>query len=161
MKKGNYEHPCNRWRRPPDPYGLSQLLAEQLCQSAHRRCGLQAVALRFCWVWQPDTFLHRARILAQDGEMNVKRHFGYVDGRDVAATCCLAVEAEGLGYEALFIAADDTYAEAPTLELIRRPYRNVPCVSDVYLTDPYRSPFNNHRAKKVLGWQPQFGWRQG
>jgi len=120
---------------------------------------VQAVALRFCWVWQPETYPHRERILAQDGELNVKRHFGYVDVRDVAAACRLAAEAEGLGYEALFITADDTYAEEPTLELIRRHYRRVPRVSDIYLADPYRGLFDNNRAKKVLGWQPRYHWR--
>lgn len=146
-------------QRPQDPYGLSKLLDEQLCQAAHRRYGLQTVALRFCWVWSPETYPHRERILAQDGELNIKRHFGYVDVRDVAAACRLAAEAEDLGYEALFITADDTYAGEPTLELIRRHYRRVPCVSDIYLTDPYRSLFDNNRAKKVLGWQPCHHWR--
>jgi nucleoside-diphosphate-sugar epimerase len=146
-------------QRPQDPYGLSKLLDEQLCQAAHRRYGLQTMALRFCWVWQPDTYAHRARILAEDGEMNVKRHFGYVDVRDVATACRLAAESEGVGYDALFITADDTYADEPTLALIRRHYRGVPQVSDVYLTDPYRSLFDNNRARKVLGWQPQYRWR--
>ncbi len=147
-------------QRPQDPYGLSKLIDEQICQAAHRRYGLQTIALRFCWVWQPETYAHRAQILAEDGVMNVKRHFGYVDVRDVATACRLAVEAEGIGYDALFITADDTYADEPTLELIRRHYRGVQRISDVYLTDSYRSLFDNNRAKKVLGWKPRYLWRE-
>lgn len=81
-------------QRPQDPYGLSKLLDQELREATHRRYGPQTIALRFCWVWQPDTYAYREPILTNESQMNVKRHFGYVDVRDVATACRLPAEAD-------------------------------------------------------------------
>jgi len=149
------EHPL----RPQDPYGLSKLLAEEIARWATRRYGLQTICLRFCWVWFPDTYARRKEIAKRNFPGNLKTHFGYVDVRDVAQACRLAVEAQGLGSDTFFITAADTYADEPTLELVRKHYPTVRQVGYLCLADPYASLFDIRKARKRLGYTPQHSWR--
>jgi nucleoside-diphosphate-sugar epimerase len=52
--------------------------------------------------------------------------WSYMDTRDLAQCVRLALEAEGLGYQAFNIAQADCSSNLPTKELLRRYYPNVP-----------------------------------
>lgn len=150
------DHPL----RPQDPYGLSKLLGEELCRAAAHRYGLQAVCLRFCWVWFEETYAQRAQILKGDPNTLAKTMWGYVDVRDAAQACRLAIERPGpLPHDVFFIAAADTYSDQPSLELIRNHYPQVSRVGAALLDAPHRSLFDIQRAQKFLGYTPQHAWR--
>jgi nucleoside-diphosphate-sugar epimerase len=82
--------------------------------------------------------------------------WGYVDVRDAAAACRLAVEANGFGFEAFNIVAADSLSARPTEEIIRE-----------YLPDTeIRAPipgttggFVIEKAARLLGWMPKHSWR--
>ena len=148
------EHPL----RPQDPYGLSKLIDEELCKRTTRRYGIQTVCLRFCWVWFPDTYAHRATIA--ENPMSIKQMWGYVDVRDISQACRLAMEAENIQCESVFITADDTFSEEASIELIRKNYPQVRQISDDYLLDKHKSLFDSSKAKKLLGYEPQYKWRK-
>ncbi|HOZ49929.1 MAG TPA: NAD(P)-dependent oxidoreductase [Candidatus Hydrogenedentes bacterium] len=148
-------------RRPQDPYGLSKLLGEELCKSASRRYGFRTIALRFCWVWFEDTYGQHDAILAGDPAVLAKTMWGYVDVRDAAQACRLAVEsADPTPHDAFFITAEDTYSKTPSLELIRAHYPEVRRVSEAFLDDPFRSIFDITKARTFLGYRPQYSWRK-
>jgi len=146
--------------QPQDPYGLSKLIGEELCKRATRRYGTKTICLRFCWVWFPDTYAHRPRIVAEEVAFNAKRMWGYVDVRDVAQACRLAMESENITHDVFFITADDTYSEEPTLELIKGSYPEISRISDDYLVEEHKSPYSNSKAKKLLGYRPKYRWRE-
>ncbi len=146
--------------RPEDPYGLSKLLGEEIAKSAARRYGIRAICLRFCWVWFEDTFAHRAEIVGGDPATLARTLWGYVDVRDAAQACRLAAEsADAEPGDAFFITAEDTYADAPTLELIEAHYPGAREISDVFLVERYASLFDISKARRVLGYAPKHSWR--
>lgn len=148
------EHPL----QPQDPYGLSKLMGEELCKRTTRRYGIQTICLRFCWVWFPDTYKNQARIAV--APISTKQMWGYVDVRDVAQACRLAVESENIECESVFIAAEDTFSDDASIDLIRKNYPKVKQISDEYLIEKHKPMFDISKAKKLLGYRPQYKWRE-
>ena len=143
--------------RPQDPYGLSKLLGEELCRAATRKYGVQTICLRFCWVWFEDTHAHRADILKGDASALAKTLWGYVDVRDAAQACRLAVECpDTLPGDPFFITAEDTFADAPSLELIHAHYPEVWKISDAYLVEKHKGLFDISKARLKLGFVPRY-----
>lgn len=150
------DHPL----KPQDPYGLSKLIGEELCKRTTRRYGTATICLRFCWVWFPQTYAHRTDIVTKESDLNAKRMWGYVDVRDVAQACRLSVESDNILHEAFFITAEDTFSDESSLELMRKHYSNVSQISDSYLVEKHKSMYDISKAKKILGYTPQYKWRE-
>ena len=143
--------------QPQDPYGLSKLLGEELCKAATRKYGIQTICLRFCWVWFEDTYAQRAAILRGDQTGLAKTMWGHVDVRDAAQACRLAVESkDAQPHETFFITAEDTYADRPSLELIRTYYPEVRRISSAYLAEEYKGLFDITKARTLLGYAPRY-----
>ncbi|MBD3181937.1 NAD-dependent epimerase/dehydratase family protein [Candidatus Poribacteria bacterium] len=145
--------------KPQDPYGLSKLLDEDICKSFTRRYGISTICLRFCWVWFPETYKHRQNIINNEEMLNAKRMWGYVDAKDVARACRLAAECDGIKHEALFISSNDTFTQEKSLELIRKYYPDVTDISDDFLNNSYRTIFDISKARKLIGYNPEYSWR--
>ncbi len=107
-------------RRPHDPYGLSKLVGEHMCDAFVRKTPIRIASLRFSGIYAPEN----ARVLAERRKNPVIRGGGalwsYVDVRDAAAACCCALEADFSGHEAFNICAPTTIVDEPTAELVRR-----------------------------------------
>jgi len=141
---------------PQDSYGLSKVVNEQTADMFHRRTGMQVVSLRIGNVIAPDDYARFPSFL-HDPAQRDRILWSYVDTRDIAEACRLAIEADGLGSVAINLAADDTSSAIPSRELLAARY---PEVRD------FRQPLNGHetllgnaRAKRLLGWQPKHRWR--
>lgn len=143
--------------RPQDPYGLSKLLGEEICQAATRKYGITTFCLRFCWVWFEDTFAQRPAVLEGDPHTLAQTLWGYAGVRDAAQACRCAIECDmPFGDEnAFFITAPDTYAEASSLELIRTYYPGVRRIADAYLHEKHKSLFDITKARVFLGYSPR------
>jgi len=161
------DHPM--W--PTETYGLSKLLGEKIGLMFHHAFDLEVAAMRYCWVWLPGQEADIAAAIkrARGGEGRPAREFetgtndfhAYVTPEDVARACRLAAEAEGIGFDPFFICADNTYCSTPTLEIARRYYEPLPSVKDEkYFEDnPNASFFDNRKARRMLGFEPQSDWR--
>ncbi|MED5019188.1 NAD(P)-dependent oxidoreductase [Paenibacillus chibensis] len=147
------EHP----QLPQDSYGLSKIVNEQTADMFNRRTGIQVVSLRLGNVIPPEwyerfpSFIHkpreRERIL-----------WSYIDTRDAAEACRLAIEADGLGAVALNLASDDSSMDIPSRELMAECY---PDVTDFRAPlEGHETLFSNEKAKRLLGWQPKHRWRE-
>jgi nucleoside-diphosphate-sugar epimerase len=144
------EHPL----RPESSYALSKLLAEELGRQLHRWSGTPYVALRFSNIMEPDEY-ERFSSFWTDATLRRWNLWGYVDARDVAQSCRLALEAD-VAAEHFIIAAADTVMNRPSRELM----------AEVYPSVPYRPTAGDfdtllsiEKARKLLGYQPAWSWR--
>lgn len=141
---------------PEDSYGLSKVVNEVTAESFHRRTGMQVISFRLGNILEPMDYAQ-----LKEGFSHPENRKGilwsYIDSRDVAIACRLAVEKSGLGAESIILAADDTSSDLSTKEIIET---FLPDVKDL------RGPLNdrtsllsNEKAKKLLGWTQQYTWQ--
>jgi len=80
----------------------------------------------------------------------------YVDVRDAASACRLALEAETTGHEALYIAAKDIRFDVPTESLLRE---LAPRVQIRRKLEGKASVISIEKARQLIGFEPQFSWQ--
>jgi nucleoside-diphosphate-sugar epimerase len=143
--------------RPQDPYGLSKLASELTVQAACRRSDLTAVALRSTLVVLPGRYRALREKRRRDRGSGADNLWSYVDARDLATACRLALDAPIASCEACYVAARDTSSAIPSRDLFRCYYPEVtrfaPDWSDC------RSALTCARAESLLGFRPRYDWR--
>ena len=141
------EHPL----RPQDPYGLTKLVGEKLCDALGQKCGMQIASLRFSGIYTEE---HRPR-LAERSESPLIRGTGalwsYVDARDAARACRLALEADFSGHQAFNICAPDTIMKTPTADLVEK-YLPQVIVARENLGDRW-SGYDTRKAESMLNFR--------
>ncbi len=141
---------------PEDCYGLSKIVAEKNADMINRRCGMQVVSFRIGNVITPEMYKNFHGFI-HEPKMRRVILWSYIDARDIASACRLAVEADGLGSVALNLAADDTSMDIKNSQLMKMEF---PEVKDIRVPlDNYHTLLSNEKAKKVLDWQPVHCWR--
>jgi nucleoside-diphosphate-sugar epimerase len=140
---------------PQDAYGLSKLVLEEVGRSFTNRCGMTTVFLRATWIVSPDELEQLARNNGRP--LSTFALFHYVDVRDVAVACRLAIESDLSGSQAMFIGSGETTVPEPLAEL----YPSLsPGISDRAATlAGARAPVSTARARELLRWQPRHSWR--
>lgn len=142
---------------PESGYALAKVLSEELARQFSRRYGIPFVGLRLSNVIPPDTYdaFARFRTDAQARKWNL---WGYVDARDVAQACRLALEADGVeGAETCIVAAADTLMDRPSRELMAEVFPKVPVGETV---TRYGTLLDITKAQALLGYVPQHSWRE-
>lgn len=140
-----------------EPYGLSKEVDERIAEMFHRRSGMQIIGLRFHQVVVPSEYATMDPSGGAALPGNPNNLWAYTDGRDAASSIRRSLEVDGLGFEAFNIIADDTFRIEPTEALL-----------DAHLPDVERraplpgntSLFTNDKAKRLLGWSPQYSWQR-
>ena len=140
---------------PESSYALSKLLAEELARQISRWTGAPFVALRFSNIMEPDEY-ERFPSFWDDARLRRWNLWGYVDARDVAQSCALALRREVNGAEHFIIAAADTVMNRPSRELMAEVYPQVPYRPTV---GGYDSLLSSEKARTVLGYSPAHSWR--
>jgi nucleoside-diphosphate-sugar epimerase len=108
------EYPC----RPEDPYGLTKLAGERLSDALAQKTGAQIASLRFAGVY---TEAHRPMLMERRKDPLIRGTgalWSYIDARDAARACRLAVETDFAGHQAFNICSRTTIMTTPTLELV-------------------------------------------
>jgi nucleoside-diphosphate-sugar epimerase len=138
---------------PEDSYGLSKVVNEVTADAFHRRTGMQIISLRLGNILEPSDYAQVHESF--DSPENRKAIlWSYIDVRDVAAACRLAIEKQGLGAQAIILAAEDTSSNLSTAELIRN---FLPDVKDIRLSGEGRPALlSSEKAKVLLGWRQQY-----
>jgi nucleoside-diphosphate-sugar epimerase len=145
------EHPCI----PQDPYGLSKIVGEQIADSFVRLRPMSIVSLRLAGI-NFDLTYERFADRWQTPTLRLGGFWSYVDGRDAAVACRLALEAGLPGHQVFNVAAPTSSMREPTAELLQR---YVPGV--VRLKDGLQGNWSGMeatKAERVLGWRPQYRW---
>jgi nucleoside-diphosphate-sugar epimerase len=142
------EHP----RRPQDPYGLSKFVGEKLCDAASQKTGMQIASLRFSGIYTEE---HR-ELLVERGKNPLIRGTGalwsYIDVRDAARACRLALEANFAGHQPFNLCAPDTIMDTPTAELAAK---HLSLVRAVRKAEGRWSGYDVAKAEKLLGFRAQ------
>ena len=82
--------------------------------------------------------------------------WGYIDARDVAQACLLAMESKLKGAENFIIAADDTVMEEDNKLLLDKVFPNIQIKGEI---GKNKTLLSNEKAKKVLGFKPEYSWK--
>jgi nucleoside-diphosphate-sugar epimerase len=142
---------------PTTSYALSKVTGETLAEHFAAWSGVPFVALRFSNILGPDEYRLFPEHCWKDPYNRKWNLWGYIDQRDAALACRLALTADVQGSSAYIIAAADTVMDRPSAELLREVYPDTPLTRDV---EEYGTLLAIDRAREVLGFAPQHSWRQ-
>jgi nucleoside-diphosphate-sugar epimerase len=143
---------------PTSTYALSKVASETIAGHIAQWSGIPFVALRFSNIWR-HTDYEKFREFWADPAGRKWNLWGYVDERDVAASCRLALEAPAeavAGAPAFIIAAADTVMNRPSAELLAEVFPDVPLTRD---PGTFGTLLAIDRARQVLGYHPSHSWR--
>jgi len=143
---------------PTSTYALSKVASETIAAHIADWSGIPYIALRFSNIMAPEDYQWFAEF-QDDPDKRRWNLWGYIDQRDVAQSCRLALEADAskvTGGPAFIIAAADTVMNRPSAELLAQVYPRVKLTRDV---GEFGTLLAIDRAREVLGFQPEHSWR--
>src|SRR5215207_1304215 len=141
---------------PESSYALSKVLGEEMARQFHRWSGIPFVGLRFSNVMVREDY-EQFPSFWDDPHLRKWNLWGYVDESHVAQSVRLGLEADATGAESFIIAASDTVMQRPSRELMTEVFPGVPVADHVSGTDTL---LGIEKAKRVLGYSPDFTWRE-
>jgi nucleoside-diphosphate-sugar epimerase len=145
------EHPAY----PEFSYALSKLISEEMARQFNRWTGIPYVGLRFSNIMEPEDY-ERFPTFWDDPDLRRWNLWGYVDARDVAQACRLALHGDVGGAEVFIVAAADTVMTRPSHELLAEVYPDVPVRGEV---EGFETLLSIAKARRVLGYEPRWSWR--
>jgi nucleoside-diphosphate-sugar epimerase len=143
------EHPL----RPQDPYSISKLVVERACDAFVRKSEMQIASLRFAGICTDLT--HRVLLERRKSPLRwAGPLWTYVDVRDAASACRLAIEASFSGHEAFNVCAPNTIMKTPTAALVRE---HLPGInSPDSRPEGNWSGYDPGKARKMLGFTASY-----
>jgi nucleoside-diphosphate-sugar epimerase len=140
---------------PQSSYALSKVVGEEIARHVSRWSGIAIVGLRFSNIMEPADYM-RFPSFSADARARKWNLWGYVDARDVAQSCRLALEADVSGAPVFIIAAADTVMDRPNDELLAEVFPEVARRRDIA---PFETLLSIDAARRDLGYQPAHRWR--
>lgn len=143
---------------PTSTYALSKVASETIAGHIAHWSGIPFVALRLSNIMAQEDYQEFPSYWA-DPHARKWNMWGYIDERDVAAACRLALEAPAgavQGNPAFIIAAADTVMDRPSADLLAAVYPGVPVTREVPGSGTLLAI---DRAREVLGFEPAHSWR--
>lgn len=155
---------------PHESYSLSKHFGERMAEGYAAAYGIEAISLRYNWVWVARWRQKAAQIVADNraGVFDPATAWlgGYISVRDVARACLAAANyrfppSQEIPYEAFFLTAANTSYAIPTLDLLRAIYGELPPQKDVayFANAPFATVFDIRKAEQLLGWTPRDRWQ--
>ena len=142
--------------RPETAYSLSKLLGEEMAKQFCRwDPELKIIGLRFSNVMLPADYA-RFAAFERDPSQRKWNLWGYIDARDAAQAIRKSLEAPIKGAEIFIIANGDTVVSRPNAELLATHFPSVRLMRNVA---PNETLLSIDKARRVLGYEPQHGWR--
>jgi nucleoside-diphosphate-sugar epimerase len=143
---------------PTVTYALSKVASETIAGQISLWSQIPFVALRFSNIMYPEDYEEFPSVWPnpQARKWNL---WGYVDVRDVAASCRLALTAPSAavtGSPGLIIAAADTVMNRPSAGLLAEVFPGVPLTREI---GEYETLLAIDRARQVIGYEPRHSWR--
>jgi nucleoside-diphosphate-sugar epimerase len=139
-------------------YALSKVASETIAGQIASWSGIPLVALRFSNIMATSDYQEFPSFWADPHERKWNL-WGYVDARDVAAACRLALEAPHeavAGSPSFIIAAADTVMDRPSPDLLDEVFPGAPLTREVGEFDTLLAI---DRARQALGYEPRHSWR--
>ncbi|HAL55428.1 MAG TPA: hypothetical protein DCP63_02830 [Bacteroidetes bacterium] len=145
--------------RPQDPYGLSKVAGELLCQGYSERLGIQTICLRPPWIWvsEPNE-LEIYRRLRSEYRQWSKNLWAYIHVSDVARAVRACLESRVIPqHETFFISADDNWTGVESRELLAEFFPETSLIANDFAG--MCSLLSSAKAKKVIDFSPRYSWR--
>ena len=142
--------------RPETAYSLSKFLGEEMAKEFCRwDPEMKIFGLRFSNVMPPERY---AEFPGFDADINARKWnlWAYIDVRDAAQSCRLALESPLRGADVFVIANEDGVMSRTNDSLLDEAF---PGIERKRPIGPNETLLSIDRAKKVLGYKPQYGWR--
>jgi nucleoside-diphosphate-sugar epimerase len=139
-------------------YALSKVASETIAGEIANWSGIPFVALRFSNIILPDDYTEFPSFWS-DPHARKWNIWGYVDARDVAAACRMALDAPTdavAGSPSFVIAAADTVMNRSSSTLLAEVFPGVPLTREV---GEFGSLLASDRARQAIGYEPQHSWR--
>jgi nucleoside-diphosphate-sugar epimerase len=147
------EHPL----LPQSSYDLAKVINEETARMFGRRSGMQIVSFRIGNVCWPERYKEFPTFINESSNRKGIL-WSYIDTRDAATACRLAIEKDGLGVVSLNLAADNTSMNIKSKELMEQQFPEVKDFREPM--DNYETLLSNKKAKELLGWKPVHNWRE-
>jgi nucleoside-diphosphate-sugar epimerase len=147
----------NHRSTPQDSYGLSKLLGEQIADSIARLYQEMTISsLRFPGVnfdLSYESFKDRWR----NPQSRASGFWTYIDARDAALACRLALEAKFTGHQVFIAAAFNNCMIQPTLALV---HKYLPKGAQIKkASGTHWSCVDSTKARRMLGFKPEHVWQ--
>jgi len=143
--------------KPQDSYGLSKVLGEQIADSivsVHRQ--MTVSSLRFPGV-NFDLTYESFRERWRNPQTRTSGFWTYIDARDAAAACRLALEAKFTGHEVFIASAPLSCMIQPTKALVKDYLPSGAKINKIAGT--HWSCVDSTKARRMLGFKPQHVWQ--
>jgi len=158
--------------KPVHAYGISKLLAENMCEAFTRRSGMEVVCLRPPLILRDEAVYNLIKVTAEAEDTALPPPVtkpdwqprkvlsdsrAYVTSRDAARCFRAAIEAEIDRFGIFNVMAPDTYSALPTLEILRREYGVEPDIRDNkrFTPDSRSTIYEIDSTREVLGWSAE------
>src|ERR1700753_1573165 len=141
--------------RSTTTYALSKVVSETMAVELNPWSNIRSVALRFSNVYEVDEY-QLLPALWDDVRARDFNLWAYIDVRDAASSCRMALQADISGAESVIIAAADTIMNRPTRELLADRFPDVPVRRKL---GEFETLLSIERARELLGWEPAHSWR--
>jgi len=143
---------------PTSTYALSKVASETVAGQIAQWSGIPFVALRFSNIMEPAWYAEFPSFW-DDPLLRKWNLWGYIDQRDVAQSCRLALEADASAVgpaSSFIIAAADTVMNRPSADLLAEVFPGVELTRDV---GKFGTLLAIDRARQCLGFKPEHSWR--
>ncbi len=143
--------------RPESAYSLSKLLSEEMAKQFCRwDPELKIFGLRLSNIMEPHDY-EKFKGFQDDAKRRKWNLWAYVDARDVAQACRLALESPLKGAEVFVIANADSVMERANDDLLGQIF---PTVARKKVLGSHESLLSIQKAINVLGFVPKHSWRK-
>jgi nucleoside-diphosphate-sugar epimerase len=142
--------------RPESSYALSKVLGEEIARQFSRWSGIPILGLRFSNIMERADY-ELFPSYWDDPSIRKWNLWSYVDQSHVAESVRRALAADVSGADAFIIAAADTVMRRPSRELMAEVFPGVPVAQDL---DEHGTLLGISKARRVLGYEPEFTWRE-
>lgn len=140
---------------PATVYALSKSMGENIAHFFSENSTTCFVGLRFTFVRLISDYQSFPQYW-EDLHAHKFNLWGYVDVRDVAQSCKLALQSDVKAAENFTIAAADTVMKQPTRELIEAVFPQVPLKRNI---EGFETLLSIEKARQLLGYRPRHSWR--
>jgi nucleoside-diphosphate-sugar epimerase len=140
---------------PTTTYALSKVASETIAAQIAGWSGIPFTGLRFSNILGPADY-EKFPSYWPDPQSRKWNLWGYIDERDAAAACRLALEAPAEGSASYIIAAADTVMNRSSEGLLKEVFPGVPLAREV---GEFESLLATGRAADALGFVPRHSWR--
>ena len=142
--------------RPESSYSLSKVMGEEMArQYCRRNPEMKIFGLRYSNIMEEHDY-KQFNSFQNDPYLRKWNFWGYVDSRDVAQACLLAMESKLKGADNFIIAANDTVMNEDNKSLLDKVFPNINIKEDV---GKNKTLLSNKKAKRVLGFNPEYSWK--